>query len=90
MKYIKTLENQINYKNINRGDYVIVTCTDYNLQEEIMIVNSKQQTPDGFNIRARLLSDMIEDGYTIFDHEIVEKISPKQAEIYLTAKKYNL
>lgn len=93
MKYIKTYEYvKIDYDNINKGDYVMITCDDYNIKKEIMIVHSKQTKRHGYTIDVHKIDDTIKDGYryTIFDYEIVKKISQEDAELYINTKKYNL
>lgn len=89
MRYIREYNKYEEKKKFRRGDYILVTCDDFNFKDELMRISEEPKiTHDGFTIEARAEDD-IED-YTFFDHEIVKKLTPREAELYKNAKKYNL
>lgn len=89
MKYIREYNKYKEVKKYRTGDYVLITCDDFNFKDELMIISEKPKlNQDGFTIDARGEED-IED-YTFYDYEIVKKLTPIEAELYKNAKKYNL
>lgn len=85
MKYIKTFESIFDFKNLKKGDHVIVKTDDDRLDNELAIVTEQ---PFENTVKVEL-PEYIGD-YVIYDYEIVNKLTPKQAKIFLSANKYNL
>ena len=75
-----------------KGDYVLITSDDYDFINEPMIISKNPEllgmSGTDFIIRAKMPDD-IED-YSFYDYEIIRKISKKEAEMILAAKKYNI
>lgn len=89
-EYHKYIPNQIRYQDLKKGDYVLVTCPDLDVDNEVVILtNDPELTNDGFVIHAKGANDYL-PYHTYYDYEIVKKLTPNEVEFYSTVKKYNL
>ena len=100
MKHLKLYEVYQNYKwgdklkeiefmnSLKKGDYVLISCEDYELKNELMILtNDPIKTADGFMVEA---ADRMMRIMPYFDYEIVKKLTPEEAEFLISVNKYNL
>ena len=74
---------------LEKGDYVLITCDDHGLKNNVMILTTDpEETADGFTVHAK---DINGGHYkTYYDHEIVKKLTPEEAEYLIAINKYNL
>lgn len=82
MNHITEYNKYKEAKKFKKGDYILVTCDDFNFKDEFMRISEDPDlTHDGFTIKARGPED-IED-YTFYDHEISKKLTPSEVRMYL-------
>ena len=76
---------------LKSGDYVLINCKDYNVNNEVMILSGEPSLhSEGFTIVAYKLGSSENTAETFYDYEIVKKLTPQEAELYIATNKYNL
>lgn len=88
MKYLKKFESITSQeiKKLKKGDYLIVKMDDDRIDNELVIFMAHGKRNELMSVE---LPDY--DGeYLIYPHEIVKKLTPEEAKIFISANKYNL